>query len=363
MKAAGLDVRQDEAGNLIGRLPGANPHLPAVVTGSHIDTVREGGRFDGALGVLAGIEVLRTIREQGFTHTRPLEVICFTDEEGVRFGTGYLGSRAMAGLWNDEWLSLADIDGITLQQAMSEAGITPAHASAARRKHGDVHAYVELHIEQGRVLEHHELEVGIVTSIYGHRWLKITMYGQADHGGTTPMGLRRDAMVAASEAILGIEQTAIDYGGVATVGTLQVKPGSINVIPGEVIFTVDVRHGDGEGLDQLASAIEEAVRQCAIQRDVAVNITMTDSDEPVQASEQVTRAIQRACEGAGYSPFMMNGGAGHDAVAMHALTDIGLILIRSKDGISHHPAEWSSPEDCVAGANILLGTLLLLANN
>ncbi|WP_179087278.1 Zn-dependent hydrolase [Paenibacillus glucanolyticus] len=363
MEEAGLEVRRDEAGNVIGRLPGPKPEAPVVVTGSHIDTVREGGRFDGALGVLAGIEVLRTMKEQGLAHHRPLEVICFTDEEGVRFGTGYLGSRALVGQWNDAWLSLTDQDGVTLRQAMAGAGLSPADAAFARRRPEDVHAYVELHIEQGRVLEHLGLQVGIATAIYGHRWLSITIKGQADHGGTTPMEIRRDAMAAASEAILRIEQSAIDHGGVATVGNLQVKPGSINVIPGEVTFTVDVRHGEGHGLNRLASEIEAAVAECAGRRDVAVSITVTDADEPVQASEHIIGVIQEACKEAGYASFMMNCGAGHDAVAMHAVTDIGLILVRSKDGISHHSAEWSTPEDCVAGANVLLHTLYALSHS
>ncbi|RJX41300.1 Zn-dependent hydrolase [Paenibacillus pinisoli] len=362
MKAAGLEVRCDEAGNLIGRLEGSHPEAAAVITGSHIDTVHAAGRFDGTLGVLGGIEALRAIKEQGIEHERPLEIVCFTDEEGVRFGAGYLGSRAMAGDWRSEWLGLTDENGVTLREAMVHASLPPESAWKAKRPEGSVHAYVELHIEQGRALEHRGEPVGIATAIYGHRWLDVRMLGQADHAGTTPMPLRRDPLLAAAEAMLAVERTALSHGGVATVGKLRVAPGSANAIPGEARFTVDVRHEDGNCLERMTKEIEQQAIAYGNDRKVEVLIRQTDAGEPVLASEKVIHAITEGCRVANIAASPIVCGAGHDAVAISAVAPIGLILVRSKDGISHHSSEWSSPEDCEAGANVLLQTLIILAN-
>lgn len=362
MKRAGLEVRCDEAGNIIGRLAGSRPDAAAVITGSHIDTVHTAGRFDGTLGVLGGIEALRVIKEQSIAHERPLEVVCFTDEEGVRFGAGYLGSRAMAGDWRSEWLGLTDENGVTLREAMVNAGLPPESAWQAKRAEGSVHAYVELHIEQGRALEHRGEPIGIATAIYGHRWLDVRMLGQADHAGTTPMPLRRDPLLTAAEAMLAVERTALKHGGVATVGKLRVTPGSTNAIPGEARFTVDVRHEDRDCLERMTKEIEQHAIAYGNARKVDVHIRQTDAGEPVLASAMVIHAITEGCREAVVAASPIVCGAGHDAVAISAIAPIGLILVRSKDGISHHPSEWSSPEDCVAGANVLLHTLITLAN-
>ncbi len=362
MREAGLDVSEDAAGNIIGRLHGERPQEAVVMTGSHIDTVIHAGRFDGALGVLGGIEALRAIKEHGMSHARTLEVVCFTDEEGVRFGVGYLGSRAMAGDWKPEWLSETDAEGITLAEAMKAAGLQPEKVHSAARSGSDIHAYVELHIEQGRVLEHHQLPVGIASALFGHRWLEISLKGQADHAGTTPMPLRHDALSAAAETIMAVERIALEHGGVATVGTLRMVPGAINVIAGEVIFSVDLRHEDASILDAMALKIEQAAFSHKDSRGVSATVRVTDGDEPVTASGMVMEAIEGASGIADVGAMSMVCGAGHDAVAINALTGIGLILIRSREGISHHPAEWSSPEDCAAGAEVLLHTLVALAN-
>ncbi|GGG67112.1 Zn-dependent hydrolase [Paenibacillus radicis (ex Gao et al. 2016)] len=363
MKDAGLDVRQDEAGNLIGRLEGDGAVQGAVVTGSHIDSVIQAGRFDGPLGVVSGIEALRTIKEQGIRHERPLEVICFTDEEGVRFGAGYFGSRAMAGDWDEAWLELTDFSGITLKEAMERADLKPHKASLAARSREEIKAYVELHIEQGRVLEDRELSVGIATAIYGHRWLEVRLRGRADHAGTTPMKLRRDPLAAAAEAMLAAEQIALQADGVATVGTLQISPGAINVIPGEVLFTVDVRHERLDSLHEMEQAIEAGIARVAGERGLEASIRVIDGADPVQSASPIMDAIGRGCKALEIQEHRMVCGAGHDAVAMNELADIGLILVRSRDGISHHPQEWSSPEDCEAGANVLLYTLIRLSND
>ncbi|WP_042168560.1 Zn-dependent hydrolase [Paenibacillus gorillae] len=361
MKDAGLTVRQDEAGNLIGRLEGEI--TGAVATGSHIDSVIQAGRFDGPLGVLSGIEALRTVKEQGIRHSRPLEVICFTDEEGVRFGAGYFGSRAMAGSWDEAWLELTDFSGITLKEAMERANLKPHKASQAARGRDEIKAYVELHIEQGRVLEDQEIPVGIATAIYGHRWLEVRLRGRADHAGTTPMKLRRDPMAAAAEAILAAERIALQADGVATAGTFQISPGAINVIPGEVMFTLDVRHERLDSLAEMARAMESAVNRVADERGLEAAIRIIDGADPVQSADSVMAAISASCGTLDIPEHRMICGAGHDAVVMSGITDMGLILIRSKDGISHHPQEWSSLDDCEAGANVLLHTLIRLAND
>jgi len=363
MKAAGLDVRQDEAGNLIGRLEGEEQRTGAVVTGSHIDTVIQAGLFDGTLGVLGGIEALRTIKEQSIKHYRPLEVICFTDEEGVRFGAGYLGSRAMANTWDEKWLDLTDSSGITLREAMEHGGLTPANAAHASRSSEYIHAYVELHIEQGRVLEELNKAVGIATAIYGHRWFEVTIHGRADHAGTTPMKLRQDPMTAAAEVILAVEQITVRYGGVVTAGTFKLAPGAINVIPGEAVFTLDVRHESLVSINKLEDAIKSELSRLTAARGLTYAIRTLDAAVPVQTSQHITKVITDSCEGTGLSAPYMICGAGHDAVVMSELTEIGLILVRSRDGISHHPLEWSSQEDCETGVNVLLQTLIQLGND
>ncbi|MFC3747651.1 Zn-dependent hydrolase [Paenibacillus sp. GCM10012306] len=361
MADAGLEVRQDEAGNLIGVLAGEDSDAAAIATGSHIDTVIQGGRFDGALGVLAGIEVLRTIKEQGIRHARPLEVICFTDEEGVRFGAGYLGSRAMSGGWNDQWLDLTDVKGNSLKKVMADAGVNPDTAALARRSRQLIQAYVELHIEQGRVLEALGTSVGIATAIYGHSWLEVTVRGRADHAGTTPMQLRQDPLTAAAAQLLAIEQLAVEHGGVATVGTLKLAPGVINVIPGEVVYSVDLRHEQAEKLLQMERAVREALTIIADEKGLSLSIVSTDSASPVRSSQTIIDTLADSCRINGLPEHYMVCGAGHDAVAMNELTEIGLILVRSRDGISHHPLEWSSPEDCADGANVLLHALIQLS--
>lgn len=362
MEDAGLDVRQDEAGNLIGRLEGEESDVGAIAAGSHIDTVIQAGIFDGALGVLGGIEVLRTIKEQGIRHLSPLEVICFTDEEGVRFGTGYFGSRAMSGKWKESWLELTDSKGTTLKDAMENLGLNPYEAALSSRSRESIKAYVELHIEQGRVLEERDMPVGIATAIYGHHWLEVTVSGRADHAGTTPMKLRQDPLTAAAAQLLAIEQIAVEHGGVATVGTLRIAPGAINVIPGEIVFTVDIRHEVAEKIHLMERTITTELTAIAHQRGLTVSFRTIDSAQPVISSPSIVNALAESFKIIGLTESYMVCGAGHDAVAMNELADMGLIMVRSRGGISHHPLEYSSPEDCEAGVNVLLQTMLKLAN-
>ncbi|WP_158602441.1 Zn-dependent hydrolase [Cohnella endophytica] len=362
MQTAGLSVRLDPAGNLVGRLEGTDPDAPVVMAGSHIDTVLEAGRFDGPLGVLGGIEALRTVKEKGLRHRCSLEVVCFTDEEGVRFGVGYIGSRAMAGDWNAEWLNARDRDGISLGEAMRQAGIRPEEVALSKRGAGSVKVYLELHIEQGRVLEDVGAVCGIASAINGYRWVRASFAGQADHAGTTPMALRRDAMAAAAEAMLQIERSAVRHGGTATVGTLKLEPGAVNVIPGEVSFTIDYRHPDALALKRFGEEIESELGVIALRRNIGLRLEEMDGEAPVACDERISMLFAESANELGIASIGMVCGAGHDAVAMRRLTDIGLILVRSRGGISHHPDEWSSPEDCAGGANVLLRTMIKLAN-
>jgi len=258
MTAAGLTVREDAVGNLIGRREGRNPDAPVVLIGSHLDSVYNGGNFDGPLGVLAGVEVLQTMAEQQIITEHPLEVIAFTDEEGARFSFGMIGSRGIAGRLTYSDLQHRDREGITIAKAMREAGLDPQRIGEAVRPSGSIKAYVELHIEQGNVLESRNLSVGIVSGLAGPLWLKMVLEGEAGHAGTTPMGMRRDPLAAAAAVMLAIEEEAGKTGtAVGTVGQLQVQPGGINIIPGKVEFSVDLRDVDERVRDQVESAIRQ----------------------------------------------------------------------------------------------------------
>ena len=363
MQEAGLEVREDAAGNVIGRLEGRDPDAPVVLAGSHVDSVRSGGDFDGPLGVLAAVEAAQTMREEGVETGRPVEVVAFTDEEGSRFGLGMIGSRALAGLLTPDDLSREDENDVTVAEAMREAGLDPERIGEAARGPGSVHAYVELHIEQGRVLEQRGLPVGVVTGIAGPVWLRFVLRGVAGHAGATPMGpLRRDALAAAAAVVGAVEREAERSGtSVGTVGRMEVEPGGVNVIPGRATFTVDLRDVDGDVRDRLEARIADEAALVCEQRGVGLETETLQRLPPVPCFGAARDAIEAACEGLGFQPFGLPSGAGHDGMQLSGLCPIGMIFVRSRDGISHNPAEWSSKEDCAAGAEILYHTLLRLA--
>ncbi|WP_025948772.1 hydantoinase/carbamoylase family amidase [Geobacillus thermocatenulatus] len=362
MRKAGLFVYEDAAGNLIGRKEGANPDAPVVLVGSHLDSVYNGGCFDGPLGVLAGVEVVQTMNEQGVVTHHPIEVVVFTDEEGARFRFGMVGSRAMAGTLPPEALECRDSEGISLAEAMKQAGLDPDRLPQAARKPRTVKAYVELHIEQGRVLEEAGLPVGIVTGIAGLIWVKFTIEGKAEHAGTTPMSLRRDPMAAAAQIMAVIEKEARRTGTtVGTVGQLHVFPGGINVIPERVEFVLDLRDLKAEVRDQVWNAIAAQAETIAKERNVRLTTERLQEMSPVLCSDEVKRAAEAACRKLGYPPFWLPSGAAHDGVQLAPLCPIGMIFVRSQDGVSHSPAEWSTKEDCAAGASVLYHTVWQLA--
>ncbi|OUQ88808.1 Zn-dependent hydrolase [Brevibacillus brevis] len=362
MKEAGLTVREDEVGNLIGRKEGKNPTAPVVLVGSHIDSVPNGGDYDGPLGVLAGVEVLQTMQEQGIETEHPIEVIAFTDEEGTRFGYGMIGSRGIAGLIKRDELEQADKNGVTIAEAMRQTGLDPDRTSLAARTPGSVKAYVELHIEQGKVLESRGLSVGIVTGVAGPLWLNFVLEGEAGHAGATPMNLRRDPMAAAAQVMLVIEEEAGRTGtSVGTVGRLQAFPGGVNVIPGRVEFSLDLRDVDEAIRDEVEQRIYERAEAICAKRNVTLKVELLQRIAPAVCSDDIQHAVAAACEAEGLEVFRLPSGAGHDCMQLVGLCPVGMIFARSKDGISHNPAEFTTKEDCANGAQVLYRTVLSLA--
>ena len=362
MREAGLEVRQDAVGNLIGRREGSDPEAPIVLAGSHVDSVPNGGDFDGPLGVLAAVEALQVMEERDVETGCPIEVVAFTDEEGARFGFGMIGSRATAGTLTPEDLDREDESGVSIAGAMRDSGLDPERIDEAARPEGSIHAYVELHIEQGRILENEDLPVGVVTGIAGPVWLRLTLEGEAGHAGTTPMGLRRDALVAAAAIVGRVEREAARTGTtVGTVGQLELKPGGINIIPGHVSFSLDLRDIDKEVRDGVEARISDEAGRICEERGIGLETQTLQSLPPVLCSDLVRGAAREACDALGFEPFELASGAGHDGMHLADLCPIGMIFVRSKNGLSHNPDEYSSREDCTAGAEVLYLTLLRLA--
>jgi allantoate deiminase len=362
MREAGLEVREDAAGNLIGRRAGSDEGAPVLLTGSHVDSVPNGGDFDGPLGVLAAVEALQVMEERGVETERPIEVVAFADEEGARFGFGMIGSRAMVGTLTPEDLDREDESGVSIAGAMRDSGLDPERIGEAARPEGSIHAYVELHIEQGKILENEDLPVGVVTGIAGPVWLRLTLEGEAGHAGTTPMNLRHDALVAATAIIGRVEREASRTGTtVGTVGQLELKPGGINIIPGQVSFSLDLRDIDQEVRDGVEARISDEAGRICEERGIGLETQTLQRLPPVHCSDLVREAAREACDALGIEPFELASGAGHDGMHLADLCPVGMIFVRSKDGLSHNPNEWSSREDCAAGAEVLYRTLLKLA--
>ena len=362
MEEAGLAVREDAAGNLFGRREGEDPGAAAVLIGSHVDSVLNGGDFDGPLGVLGGIEVLQTMDEEGVQTERPVEVVAFTDEEGARFSLGMIGSRALAGTLSREDLRFEDRDGVSIEGAMRDAGLDPGKVGEAARPAGSLAAYIELHIEQGKVLENENLPVGVVTGIAGPVWLRLSFTGEAGHAGTTPMGSRRDALAAAAEVAGVIEEEASATGTtVGTVGQIEAGPGGINIIPGRVELSLDLRDIDEAVRDRAERRIRERAAETCERRGIGLEFEEIQRLPPAPCSEEIRATIAAACEEEGIRPYSLPSGAGHDGMHVAEVCPMGMIFVRSKGGISHNPKEWSSPEDCEAGCKILYSTVLDLA--
>ena len=358
MSGAGMDTWQDAAGNIVGRYDSAQGNAPALIIGSHLDTVVNAGKFDGILGVLCGVACVQALFQTGRRLTYPIEVIGFADEEGVRFGTTYLGSRAVTGQLDPSTFEQTDAAGISFRQALADFGLDADQIGQAARHADDVLAFLELHIEQGPVLEALGRPAGAVTAINGQTRLSVTITGEAGHAGTVPMGLRRDALAVAAEGVLAVERECDGNDDVVgTVGILRVTPGAINVIPGEANLTVDIRGKDDVVRRNVVAEVSRAVRKAAEQRNCFAQISVLHEAVSAPCAERMIKIIERAIATVGFEPCRMPSGAGHDAAAMAELCDVGMIFLRSERGISHNPAERTSEEDVAVGIDILLKVL------
>jgi beta-ureidopropionase / N-carbamoyl-L-amino-acid hydrolase len=362
IEAAGLTPYIDDAYNVHGRLRWDGTR-PSVMTGSHLDTVPGGGSLDGALGVVTGLECLRRLAELQIETRLPLEVVSFLDEEG-RFG-GMPGSQAMAGRLTPDGIQEArDLDGVRFVDALRARGIDATHALRAARPKGSIDAFVELHIEQGPVLERRGARLGIVEGIVGLFKWKVRLLGVPNHAGTTPMDLRRDALGGLTELASAIPRILEENGGsrsVATIGRVELSPGAANVIPGRCEFTLDVRDLDPSVLGALAEAFRRALSAIARRRNLMFEFEVLSEIDPVRCDGGVTRIIEETVRDLGEPVERLPSGAAHDTGQLASITRVGMIFVQSKDGRSHSPAEWSSWEAIEAGANALLGTLYRLA--
>ena len=364
MRDAGLETRLDAVGNLFGRWEGSEPDAPLVLTGSHVDTTLNAGRYDGVLGVLGAVEAVHRLREAGAAPRRSIELVAWAGEE-PRFGTGCVGSRAAAGrLSRDDLGVLRDRDGVSMAEALRGAGFDPDRLEEARIDPAAIHALVELHIEQGVVLETGGEQIGVVTAIAAPHDFRVTLRGAATHAGATPMGLRRDALAGSAEAMVALERIARESASgttVATVGVLRVHPGAINVVPGEVELDVDVRDADRAARQQVVEAALAEMRAIAARRGLEVDVATIVEDTPIACDAGVIEAAAGVAEELGLSLRRMTSGAYHDAMIMGARVPIGMIFVPSAGGISHHPDEHTAPDDLDRGVRVLAGTLARLA--
>ncbi len=340
MREAGLRAEIDAAGNVVGRSHPASAGQPTLLLGSHIDTVRQAGRYDGAFGVLAAVAALAELRGRGVALPFAVEVIAFGDEEGVRFPATMTGSRAVAGCFDPAALGMADADGVSLHDALVQFGCDPSQLPSLSRAGRPLLGYIEAHIEQGPVLEAEGLPLGIVTAIAGATRLRATVSGTAGHAGTVPMSMRRDALVAASGMVMAVEHVASSRRGlVATVGEMLVRPGAPNSIPGEVAFTVDVRAADDAVRLGGVAGIQDALRRVASERGVALRCRTAHDAPAVACAPHLQAALQTAIGSVGVPPLRLPSGAGHDAMMMARLCPVGMVFTRCWRGISHHPSE------------------------
>jgi allantoate deiminase len=354
MQEAGMSVRVDAIGNVIGRVEGVSPGLPALLLGSHLDTVVDAGRYDGMLGVVTAIACVDDLRAQALRLPFAIEVVGFADEEGTRFGATLLGSRALAGSFDESVLERLDPAGMSMAEALVRFGLDPTKIGTAARRRGDFHAYLELHIEQGPVLEAAGLAVGAVTAINGATRLAVTVTGVAGHAGTVPMTDRRDALAAAAECILLVERLAgAEPDLVGTVGRIEAVPGAVNVIPGEVRFTLDLRAPDDARRMAAEADLGAGFAAIAQKRAVTIVATRTHEAAATPCAPWLIDRIASAIAAEGQAPRRLPSGAGHDGMAMAAMTDIGMIFVRCRGGISHNPAESITAEDAETGARVL----------
>lgn len=356
MVEAGMRAHLDAIGNVCGRYEGERPGLPCLMLGSHYDTVRDAGRWDGPLGVLTAISCVADLNKRGRRFPFAIEVTGFADEEGVRFASTLLGSRAVAGTFNERVLASSDGAGISMREALVQFGLDPEHIGAAARARRDLLAYVEWHIEQGPVLEAKGLPVGVVSAIAGAARLAARLTGMAGHAGTVPMALRRDALTGAAECISAIEHLCrADNGGlVGTVGHIQAMPGATNVIPGQAHFTIDMRAPTDAHRSRAVTEMVRQIEAIAKRRKLELQLDVTHENRTVPCAPWLKAQVAEAVAAEGYPVFELPSGAGHDGMAMVDVADVAMLFVRCRGGISHHPDEHVEVGDADAGARVLL---------
>jgi allantoate deiminase len=356
MRDAGMRAHIDAIGNVCGRYEGERPGLPCLMLGSHYDTVRDAGKWDGPLGLITAISCVANLNRNGRRMPFAIEVAGFAEEEGVRFASTLLGSRAVAGTFDESVLSTRDQAGIALRDALKDFGLDPGQIGTAARRRRELLAYLELHIEQGPVLEEQQLPVGVVTAIAGATRLSARLTGMAGHAGTVPMALRRDALAGAAECIGAIEEFCrTDDGGlVGTVGYIHAAPGATNVIPGQVSFTMDIRAPTDQRRKRAVSDMVRRIEAIAKRRKLELQLNVTHENRTVPCAPWLKEQIAEAIAAEGFRVFELPSGAGHDGMAMIDVADVGMIFVRCRGGVSHHPDEHVELADADAGARVLL---------
>ncbi|WP_425636249.1 M20 family metallo-hydrolase [Algoriphagus yeomjeoni] len=356
LEKLGLEVSVDFSGNIIAKKAGSNPRLKPIIFGSHIDEVPNGGDYDGPVGSMGAIEVMETLLENNITTLHPLELILFTNEEG-----GVVGSRAIAGQLSPEALLTKSSSGLTQSEGIRAVGGNPDRIMEVKREKGDIAAFLELHIEQGGNLEKNQKQIGVVEGIVAIEWWQFTFKGMANHAGTTPMNMRKDPMLPAAKFILAVNETVKSYEGaqVGTVGKIEAFPGAGNVIPGEVTLNLELRDLSSEKIWKIYAELESKARAFAEESGTELQIVHQEvASKPALANPAIQKAIENSASSLGLSTMYLPSGAGHDAQEMARLGPIGMIFIPSKNGVSHSPQEYSSPEAIANGANVLLQTIL-----
>jgi allantoate deiminase len=362
MRDAGMAVHRDNIGNLRGRYESATTGAHTLLLGSHLDSVRDAGKYDGPLGVVVAIAAVERLHDAKTRLPYAIEVLAFADEEGLRFSSTYLGSRAVAGTLALTDLEREDDDGITMADAIRAYGGEPARIGEDKWRDGKLLGYCEVHIEQGPVLEARGIAVGVVSAIAGQARYRITFTGEAGHAGTVPMSSRKDALAAAAEFVLAVEADASSHDGVvATVGQLTVRPGAANVVPREVVLSLDVRHSDDKVRRERTQQILKRAQEIATRRNVAVADELLAENASAQCAPGLVALFEKATEEAGIHVVRLVSGAGHDAVPMSSLTDVAMLFVRCKGGISHNPAESVTAEDVAVSIEVLARFLDQLA--
>lgn len=365
MTKAGLDVYEDAVGNIIGRRDGTANNLPVVMVGSHFDSVKNGGKFDGAAGVATGLEIARIVKENNIKTKHPMSFIAIVEEEGGRFGSGLLGSRAMIGKVAKEDLGkFKDENGISLACAMKDFGLNPEEYHQAKNWDKKIEAFIELHIEQGPVLEAEQKDVGIVNAIVGMAVYEVEITGRADHAGTTPMDMRADALLLTSSIIQDVNRLAIEAGEgtVATVGKLQVSPGAVNIVPAKVNFTFEVRSKSNISVENITGNVEKILQNKCKSQGFQYKLNKIMSIKPTLLSEDVLSILTKKASELNLNYKIMMSGAGHDAMFLNEITDVGMVFVPSKNGRSHCPEEWTDYEKIKLGTELVMETLLEIAD-